>query len=155
MSLAQPGLHLPVTGFFALPFAAYGIYLAGRVGLARISQKVLLGDRTPQQSGDGTSIASNGWKTSNDPLQQATRAHQNFVEYVPLALVLAGVAELNGADPKTLRNLLATLLAARVLHADFGLRQRDAHGIGRPLGFYATAVVTVWLGWLSASLTWF
>ncbi|OTA79175.1 hypothetical protein M434DRAFT_55175, partial [Hypoxylon sp. CO27-5] len=74
-----------------------------------------------------------------------TRAHQNFSEYVPLALLLSAIAELNGADPRTLTKALTALLAARVLHAECGILRRDAMGAGRPVGFYGTLAVMGWL----------
>jgi uncharacterized membrane protein YecN with MAPEG domain len=53
-------------------------------------------------------------------LERAIRAHANFAEYVPLALILLLLAELQGAAPWLLHLLGATLLAGRTLHA-FGI----------------------------------
>ncbi|KAI1410859.1 membrane-associated, eicosanoid/glutathione metabolism protein [Hypoxylon sp. FL1857] len=162
-SLGHP--LLPITGAFALPFAGYYIFLSLRVGLRRVTQKVAIGDRTPQDSASSpspsskpgsssstttttTTTTAKGIHTSNDPLLLATRAHQNFGEFVPFALLLSAVAELNGGDPKTLKTTLSVLLAARVLHAEFGIMSRDGLGVGRPLGFYSTVAVMAWLaGW--------
>lgn len=52
-----------------------------------------------------------------EPLKRAIRAHGNFVEYVPLSLILMGVLELNGA-PTIWISLLGTfLLLGRHFHA--------------------------------------
>ncbi|KAI0838887.1 membrane-associated, eicosanoid/glutathione metabolism protein [Hypoxylon sp. FL0890] len=157
-SLGHP--LLPITGAFALPFAGYYIFLSTRVGLRRITQRVAIGDRIPQDSSSSpssnskpdssASITTNakGIRTSNDPLLLATRAHQNFAEYVPLALLLSAVTELNGGDPKKLTAALSVLFVSRVLHAEWGIMARDALGAGRPVGFYSTIAVMAWLaGW--------
>ncbi|MGZ8239642.1 MAG: MAPEG family protein, partial [Methylobacter sp.] len=53
----------------------------------------------------------------NEALQLAIRAHSNAVEYIPIALMLLLMLELNGA-PKILIHILgATLLTGRILHA--------------------------------------
>jgi uncharacterized membrane protein YecN with MAPEG domain len=63
----------------------------------------------------------------------------NFLENVPIALIFAAVAELNGANKKILNYALGTLLVLRVLHAELGLRgQEDAIGVGRPIGYFGT-----------------
>lgn len=68
----------------------------------------------------------------------ATRCHQNFVENVPYALLLAGVVELNGGDRKTLNGALAALLLVRILHVEFGLRGPKNMAVGRPIGYFGT-----------------
>ena len=45
------------------------------------------------------------------------RAHANFMEFVPLVLVLILVIELGGGDPRWVHGLGLALLVARVLHA--------------------------------------
>ncbi|KAI1774932.1 membrane-associated, eicosanoid/glutathione metabolism protein [Hypoxylon cercidicola] len=149
---SQPlgSIRLPVTGAFALPFAGYFVYLSLRVSLARIVHRVALGDTVGVAAKTPSSAAASS--PSYDSLQLATRAHQNFAENVPLALVLAATAELNGATPERLATILAMLLALRVLHAEFGLSRPDALGIGRPVGYYGTMAIVVWLASWSAWL---
>ncbi|KAI1214142.1 membrane-associated, eicosanoid/glutathione metabolism protein [Annulohypoxylon truncatum] len=160
---SQPGLHLPVTGAFALPFAAYYIFLSGRVVRQRLKYGVAIGDRVPPppptpnspsptspQPQYSNKTTPSGIHTTNDPLHLLTRAQQNFAEFVPLALLLAVVAELNGAGPAEVRAALGTLLAARVLHAEAGILGPDAMGLGRPVGFYSTLGVLGYLGWLGS-----
>lgn len=57
---------------------------------------------------------------------------------MPLALTLAGVAELNGANRKVLNYALAALFVLRVAHVEVGLKGKDTVGLGRPVGYYGT-----------------
>ena len=50
-------------------------------------------------------------------LLRRQRVHANFAEYVPLALVLMILAELQGAPRLVLHGLGLALLAGRILHA--------------------------------------
>ncbi|KAI1094884.1 membrane-associated, eicosanoid/glutathione metabolism protein [Rostrohypoxylon terebratum] len=157
----QPGLHLPVTGAFALPFAAYYIILTARVVVQRSKQRVAIGDHmppSPPSTSTSTSASSpvsstnittpSGIHTSADPLLLSTRCQQNFAEFVPLALLLATIAEANNAvTPRALKTALGILLAARVLHVEAGILRPGAMGLGRPMGFYSTLGVIGWLGW--------
>lgn len=49
-------------------------------------------------------------------LQRRIRAHANFAEYVPLALLLMGLAEATGTHFHTVHVLLIALLIARIVH---------------------------------------
>lgn len=77
-------------------------------------------------------------------LERAIRAHGNAAEYVPLALVLLLVAELNGAAPALLHACGATLMAARLAHA-WGLARHSGVSSGRTLGVAGTWGVIVTL----------
>lgn len=59
-------------------------------------------------------------------LLRRIRVHANFIEYVPMLLVLLGLLELSGLDPRIVGVLGAVLLVARLLHA---------HGLGRSEGY--------------------
>jgi uncharacterized membrane protein YecN with MAPEG domain len=50
-------------------------------------------------------------------VERAMRAHGNFAENVPLALLLLALAEVNGLPGWALHALGVTLLAGRALHA--------------------------------------
>jgi len=50
-------------------------------------------------------------------LRQAIRSHGNFVEYVPLCLLLMAFCELNGASTIALHGVGGTLLLGRLVHA--------------------------------------
>ena len=53
----------------------------------------------------------------NMELAEKVRRHQNFVEYVPIALILIGFLELNGSNAIFLHVLGASLVVVRVAHA--------------------------------------
>lgn len=52
----------------------------------------------------------------NELLLRAVRAHGNFAEWVPFCMLLVGALEVLGQPAAHVHALLATLLAARVLH---------------------------------------
>lgn len=90
----------------------------------------------------GTSLG-----TGTEPaMARMVRVHGNFVEYVPLALLLLLLAELNGLPALFLHVAGALLLASRMLHA-WGLATASGRSFGR---FYGTA--GTWLVILALSL---
>ncbi|KAI0901449.1 membrane-associated, eicosanoid/glutathione metabolism protein [Annulohypoxylon nitens] len=129
---------IAITGTFALPFSAYFTLLSYRVVKHRLADKQYLGDNS---SKDGD---------LNNKLYLATRCHQNFIENVPLALVLAAFAELNGGNRKVLTTALSALLAFRIAHVEIGLM--DGLGIGRPIGYWGTSATIATLGGYAAFL---
>ncbi len=78
----------------------------------------------------------------NPDLLLAMRRHGNFAEYVPLALILIGILEVNGVSTVALHALGAGLLAARISHA-LSLRVDTIEGIGRAVGAVGTLLVTL------------
>lgn len=66
-------------------------------------------------------------------LEQAIRAHGNFVEVVPFALILMILMEKAGVQPWVLHLYGVTLLIARILHA-LGLYQSPYRSKGRVIG---------------------
>lgn len=54
---------------------------------------------------------------SDASLQRAIRAHGNFAEYAPLALILMALMELNEGSPMVLNICGALFVLGRVLHA--------------------------------------
>lgn len=88
----------------------------------------------------------------DDPLFVSTRCHSNFLENVPLALVVSAIAELNGANRRVLHYALASLFVVRVAHAELGLTRQfrgiKGLGLGRITGFYGSQVFLVGVaGW--------
>ena len=116
------------------------------LSLRVVSERV----RAAKYIGDSTGeVRSSG----QDPLQLAGRAHANFCENVPLAIVLAAAAELNGANKRYLNYTLAALLVARILHVEVGLRAKDdGAALGRPIGYFATTGIAAGLAGWSAYL---
>ena len=75
-------------------------------------------------------------------LRQAMRMQGNFIEYVPLALILMAGLELMAAPTGLVHGLGALLLAARVSHA-LGLAMTDGASIPRFFGTVGTFGVIV------------
>lgn len=74
-------------------------------------------------------------------LARAIRAHANFCEYVPLALILLVALALAGAAPLwALHGLGAALVVGRVLHA-FGLSRSAGASAARVWGTVLTWLV--------------
>lgn len=94
---------LPVTALYAGLLAFGFLYLSARAARQRTRYRQALG-------------------TSHRLVERAVRAHGNFAEYVPLALVLVGLCESNGLPVWGLHVLGVTLLVARGCHA-YGISQ--------------------------------
>lgn len=82
--------------------------------------------------------ATNAVRLQRASLQSATRCHNNFIEDVPLALLLASVVELNGGNRKVLNSALSALLLLRILHVEFGLLGPKNNALRRPVGYFGT-----------------
>jgi uncharacterized membrane protein YecN with MAPEG domain len=89
---------LPVTALYAGLLGLYFIWLATRVIKARRVHRVGIG-------------------TSHRLVERPARAHGNFAEYVPFALLLLALCEINSLPDWALHVLGVTLVAGRVLHA--------------------------------------
>ncbi|WP_343560476.1 MAPEG family protein [Kiloniella sp. b19] len=75
-------------------------------------------------------------------LARAVRAHGNFAEYVPLALLLLAFLELNGASGLLLHGLGVLLLAGRLFHSR-AVSQPDEPIRLRVLGMALTFTVLI------------
>jgi uncharacterized membrane protein YecN with MAPEG domain len=92
---------------YASLFAIVYIYLATRViGLRRTFQVAL---------GHG----------GHSKLERSQRAHGNFAEYVPFALLLLTFVEMRGTSAVIVHLLCLALLAGRLLHAYNVSRERE------------------------------
>jgi uncharacterized membrane protein YecN with MAPEG domain len=91
--------HLPITSLFAALLALMFFTLTMTVIVTRMTTKTDLGD------GD------------NPSMFRRIRAHGNFVEYVPMGLILLGLNEVSGAGGIWLVTIGALLLVGRILHA--------------------------------------
>ncbi|KIW78240.1 hypothetical protein Z517_08074 [Fonsecaea pedrosoi CBS 271.37] len=139
---------LSVTATFAPAFAAYYALLNLRVSLVRVSCNTMIGTdaaanttttttNKSQSSSTTTSTPSNSPDPSHS-LLISSRCHANFVENVPIALLVATFVELNGGNKWALTGSLAALLFFRIAHVEFGLRAKDSMGWGRPVGYFGT-----------------
>ncbi len=88
-----------ITAFYAAILSFLFIWLSRNVIVARRRQRVTLGD-----GGDTV-------------LLRRVRAQGNFAEYVPFALVLMALGEIQGLYPILVHALGLTLLIGRCLHA--------------------------------------
>ncbi|NKI34953.1 hypothetical protein HFP89_07225 [Wenzhouxiangella sp. XN79A] len=73
-------------------------------------------------------------------LERAVRAQANFTEYVPLALLLIALLELQGVAGAVVHALGALLVIGRVLHA-LGLNRSAGTSMGRLVGTVLTWLV--------------
>ncbi|MEE2915006.1 MAG: MAPEG family protein, partial [Pseudomonadota bacterium] len=92
----------------------------------------LLRGKTKISIGDG----------GNQEMLLAMRRHANFVEYVPLALIIIAMMEMNRAPDHAIHGLAGALVVARIAHA-FGLHHSNIMTGGRIGGAMLTALVTV------------
>lgn len=74
-------------------------------------------------------------------LSRAIRVHGNAVEYVPIALLLLLVYELNGGGSALLHACGILLLVSRLAHA-WGLRKSSKESLGRAAGVVGTFIAT-------------
>ena len=120
-------MQVPITALYAGLLAIYGIWLGSRAGLMRgkVGVSILHGD--------------------NMELAEKMRRHGNFAEYVPIALILIGVLELNGGSAMFLHGLGAALVVARVAHAKGLYHDNMSHPL-RTVGAAGTALITVVAG---------
>ncbi len=111
-----------ITGIYAALAALLIVILAVRVTLRRRAIKVGIGN-----GGDAI-------------LARRIRAHANAAEYVPLALMLLLILELNQTQPLLLHVFGCVLIAGRLLHG-FGLSTSPAVTPGRAIGITLTWLV--------------
>jgi uncharacterized protein len=120
----EEGLMLLVTTLIiAVALAVVNLWLSIRTGQARQAAKVSIGD------GD------------NPLLIARMRAHANFIEYVPMALILMALIEAGGGDHQLLWIFGIALVIGRILHP-FGM-ERPSPNPFRIGGILLTYVVTV------------
>jgi len=77
-------------------------------------------------------------------LRHRMRAHANFMEYVPLALILLILLELQGFQDSFIHIMGIGLLAGRILH---GLKMSRLVDIpyGRQIGMLTTLIVMIFM----------
>ncbi|MFK7978117.1 MAG: MAPEG family protein [Halioglobus sp.] len=120
--LSVTPLYAALLGLLFIPFTM-------RVGFYRLSSKIFVGD-----GGD-------------DEMVRRMRSQANFIETVPLALILIVVMELMGAGSYWLHGLGALLVVARLLHY-LGMSGIGPE-LGRPIGMFGTfSVYLISCGWV-------
>ena len=128
-----------ITGLYAALAAILIVFLAMRVVLYRRAQKIGLGD-------------------GEDPeLRKRIRAHGNAVEYLPIALLLLLLLELNQTVPVLLHVFGCLLILARIAHA-WGVSHHSGVSWGRWVGTVLTVGITLAMAalllwqWLAAAM---
>ncbi|MGF6710020.1 putative membrane protein YecN with MAPEG domain [Luteibacter sp. W1I16] len=111
-----------ITGLYAALLALLTLCLAARVMWLRRRTRIGLGD------GGDRAVAC------------AVRSHGNATEYVPLALLLLLVLELNQTLPALLHAFGIALVLARIVHA-IGLSRTPGYSAGRAAGAAITLLV--------------
>ncbi|KZX59069.1 hypothetical protein A3709_16075 [Halioglobus sp. HI00S01] len=94
----QDVLQIHTTLMFAALFGILHVIFTLRVGAYRFKSGISLGDEGDKE------------------LRNRIRAHGNFIENVPIGLILLLLNDLNGLSDTVLMALGSVLLAARVLH---------------------------------------
>ena len=119
-------MSLPITALYAGILMIFALALSfkagGFRGKSRIS--VLFGEPV------------------NMDLAERVRVHQNFLEYVPMAIILMGILELNGGNATFLHVFGVVLIVARIAHA-IGLKHDNMAHPGRAIGAGGTALISL------------
>ena len=117
-----------VTILYAAILGLIAIYLGATAGARRAKEGISLGHGT------------------DDELLLRMRRHANFVENVPLALVLVALLEMQGVTSTAIHGLGAALVVGRILHIiGFGHDIRNlARGLGAGLSVLVIAVSSIW-----------
>ena len=129
-------MSIPITLMYAGFFALFGLYLSARAGgfRGKAQVSILYGDPI-------------NWE-----LAERVRVHQNFLEYVPMILILFGLIEVSGGSRWFLFIAGDLLIIARIAHL-IGLKHDNMAHIGRLIGAGGTALITAAAGlyglWLS------
>ncbi|MBT8097608.1 MAG: glutathione S-transferase [Woeseia sp.] len=130
-------MQLPITLMYAGIFAIFALVLSFRAGGYRgsVGVSILYGDPV------------------NMELAERVRVHQNFLEYVPIMLILMGLIEANGGSSIFLYIVGDLLIIARIVHA-IGLKHDNMAHKARAIGAGGTGLITlvtavygIWLSW--------
>ena len=73
-------------------------------------------------------------------LHAAMRRHGNFIEWVPMILILFGLLEMHGAGTVAMHAMGAALVVSRILHA-IGLNAQSIQSIPRAIGAGGTVII--------------
>lgn len=109
---------IEITALFAAIFGVIHVLFTLRVGMYRVKNNISVGDGDDKE------------------LLKRIRGHGNFIETVPMALLLLLLNELNGLADTYLIILASTLLVARLLH--YSALALGGPQIFRPIGMIGT-----------------
>ncbi len=129
-------MQMPITLMYASIFAIFALVLSFKAGSARGKSGISILFGAPE----------------NMELAQKVRVHQNFLEYVPLFLIVFAMIEINGGSRLFLYIVGDLLIVSRIAHA-IGLKHDNMGHIGRLIGAAGTALLTLVMGiygvWMS------
>ena len=117
-------MFLPVTSLYGSVLVLIILYLSFKVGAMRGKLDISLGDG------------------GNPQMLEAIRRQGNAIEYVPLAVLLIALLEVNEANSVFLHVLGAVLVLSRILHP-MGLKADSMNELARGLGSGGTVLVMV------------
>ncbi len=114
-------MSFAITGLYASLLALLLIVLGARVSIlrARTGVSILHGD--------------------NMELAERIRIHANLAESLPVALILMGIAEAQGASATVMHSMGIILLVSRLVHP-FGIRHDKANEVLRGVGSAGTTI---------------
>jgi len=115
-----------MTGIATLNAGHVTALYAGLLGVMAIGLAIATGRA---RGSSGVSIGDGG----NLELIAAMRRHANFIEFVPMTLILIGLLELNGVGSTAIHVLGGGLVIARLSHA-IGYRADESLQILRAIG---------------------
>jgi hypothetical protein len=119
-------MSLPITALYAGILMIFALALSFRAGGFR----------------GKTGISVMHGEPVNMDLAERVRVHQNFLEYVPLAIILMGIIELNSGNATFLHVFGVVLIIARIAHA-IGLKHDNMGHPGRAIGAGGTALISL------------
>jgi uncharacterized membrane protein YecN with MAPEG domain len=119
-------MALAITALYAGIMMIFALALSFRAGIFRASKNISVLFGSPE----------------NMELIQRVRAHQNFLEYVPLALILMGIIEINGGNTTFLHVFGMVLIISRFAHS-IGLKHDNMGHPGRAIGASGTALISL------------
>ncbi len=119
-------MSLPITALYAGILMIFALALSFRAGGFR----------------GKTGISVMHGEPVNMDLAERVRVHQNFLEYVPMAIILMGIIELNGGNATFLHVFGVVLIIARIAHA-IGLKHDNMGHPGRAIGAGGTALISL------------
>ena len=119
-------MQMPITLMYASILGIFALVLSFKAGTARGESglSVLFGE------------------PANMELAQKVRVHQNFLEYVPIFLILFAAIEVNGGSSMFLYVVGDLMIIARIAHA-IGLKHDNMAHKGRLIGAGGTALLTL------------
>ncbi len=119
-------MSLPITALYAGIMMIFALALSFKAGGFRGKSGISVGLGEPV----------------NMDLAERVRVHQNFLEYVPMAIILMGILETNGGNATFLHVFGVVLIVARIAHA-VGLKHDNMAHPGRAIGAGGTALISL------------